>query len=116
MSASILWGNFANEKYKSMFEKPREESKAIIQETLSKTYNQEEIKMKVSIKEFTGELVRLERRVKKEPVKFVDGEIKLDVPSYYYDIDIYDVEKEFKISFTDVNLSDIKFIGGNTTF
>lgn len=117
MSVSIWWENFANEANKSMVEKLREESKSIIQETLSKIYNQEESKMKVCYKEFTGELVRLERRTKTmKEISYINGEIKFDVPSYSYDIDIYDVEKECKISFTDVNLSDIKFIGGNTTF
>lgn len=72
--------------------------------------------MKVCYKEFTGELVRLERRNKKEPVKFVDGGIILDSVTYVYDLDIYDKQKGCKICITDVNLSDIKFIGGNTTF
>lgn len=72
--------------------------------------------MKVCYKEFTGELVRLERseKIVNRP-SYINGELKFCVLPYF-DIDIYDVEKECKISFTDVNLSDIKFIGGNTTF
>lgn len=56
--------------------------------------------MQVSYNGFTGELVKLERHT----------------VYCYYDLSIYDSEKQVTHSFTGVNLEDVKFLGGEVSF
>lgn len=57
--------------------------------------------MQVTYNGFTGELVNLEKTFCKPQS---------------YDLSIYDSEKQDTISFTGVNLEDVKFSGGAVTF
>ncbi len=61
--------------------------------------------MQVTYNGFTGELVKLEQH----RAGFAN-EIVL------YDLTLYDSEKQAAISFTGVNLEDVKFLGGAVTF
>lgn len=61
--------------------------------------------MQVSYSGFTGELVKMDR--KPNPIAF---------DRYFYDISIYDSEKNVTHSFTGVKLEDVKFMGGEVSF
>ena len=71
--------------------------------------NKEENTMKVSYKGVTGGMVRLER---------------IEVPCnaysaahpYKWELDIWDNEKDCKVSFSNVSLKDVKFLGGEVTY
>lgn len=82
--------------------------------------------MKISYKECTGELIKLERVVF-EPEKTPSPNIVFDitvngvtshVPTtrYKYNLEIWDSGKECKISFTGVSLEDVKFLGAEVFF
>lgn len=60
--------------------------------------------MQVTYNGFTGELVKLER--KPQPM----------FERYFYDLSIYDSEKQVTHSFAGVKLEDVKFLGGEVTF
>lgn len=64
--------------------------------------------MKVSYNGFTGELVKLERKehIEQFPTRAV----------VLYDISIAEYEKDVTHSFTNVNLKDVKFLGGSVSF
>lgn len=73
--------------------------------------------MKVSYKSVTGELLRLEKS--KEMMGFalaINANPLSAKPTYNYDLDIFDIEKECKISFTGVKLKDIKFLNSTASF
>lgn len=81
---------------------------SFIREETEKDDKKEETAMTVSYKGFTGELVKMERKM-----------VPLMAPnlcSFSYDISIYDGEKQANISFTGVRLEDVKFLGGAVTF
>ena len=61
----------------------------------------EETPIKVTYREFTGELVKLERTHY--------GECR-------YSLSVYDSEKSVTHSFTSVKLEDVKFLGGVVVF
>ena len=60
--------------------------------------------MQVTYNGFTGELVKLER--KPQPM----------FQRYFYDLSIYDSEKQVTHSFTDVKLEDMKFSSGAVSY
>lgn len=70
--------------------------------------------MQVTYNGFTGELVKLEKKeTGRYTVTSYDTEKHL---VFEYDISIYDREKKATISFTDVKLEDMKFLGGAVAF
>lgn len=82
--------------------------------------NKEDNHMKVSYKECTGELIKLERVVFELANSTFDlttnRVIAHNPPTYKYNLEIWDSSKECKISFTGVSLSDVKFLGGEVSF
>ena len=73
-----------------------------------KEVKKEEIALKVSYKEFEGELVKLEQKK-----GVFNGAVLL---KYAYDISIFDAERKVTYSFTNVELEDLKFLGGAVSF
>ena len=80
--------------------------------------------MQVTYNGFTGELVKLERSkagkdgVTSIPIYFTCGLTEATVSSHkwFYDLSLYDSEKQATISFTGVKLEDMKFLGGEVSF
>lgn len=76
--------------------------------------------MKVFYNGFTGELVKLERKVntRTETLNCINAVYTVcdGKESLYYNLSIYDSEKNVTHSFENVKLSDVKFIGGAVSF
>lgn len=81
--------------------------------------------MKVSYKECTGELLKLERatnhNINYAPYIHITRNYGSDSDIGYkcqclYNLDIWDSSKECEISFKAVSLKDVKFIGGEVSF
>lgn len=64
--------------------------------------------MQVTYNAFTGDLVKLE--IRKELRSVSEGVVRV------CDLTLYDSDKKATISFTDVKLEDVKFLGGAVTF
>lgn len=74
--------------------------------------------MKVSYKGFTGELVKLERKIRSGIYDSASSCASSSAPVIYYcyDISIYDAEKKVTHSFEKVNKEDITFLNGKVSF
>lgn len=85
--------------------------------TITESMN-ERNKIIILCKDVIGELLRIER--KEVPIKIPEGipeEIAKEMPRpYVYDLDIWDVKKHTKVSFTDVHIFDIKILNGVVSF
>lgn len=81
-------------------EKWKHDIAKIVHEELFKPEKKKEATtVQVTYNGFTGKLLKMEL-----------------VCENYYDITIYDVEKEAKVSFSGVNLDGVKFMGGAVSF
>lgn len=93
----------------------RKEMEEVIEYWNKSVSESEERKMKVSYKGFTGELLKLEREEKQSGGLASLSGSRCE-PFFFYKLDIFDKEKDAKISFHDVLLRDVKFLGGEVTF
>lgn len=80
----------------------------------------EEPTMQVSYNGFTGNLVRLEQTTQNGEI-FLTSISASESPARkfnqrYYNLSIYDSEKQVTHSFTGVKLEDVKFLGGAVAF
>lgn len=75
--------------------------------------------MKVSYKGFTGDLLKLEAE-KAPDSNFTFCDLPLPAKhagyTWKYTLELWDEEKEAKISFSGVSMNDVKFLGGEVTF
>ena len=99
----------------------KEKYKKMILDALNESARKEteELTMKVSYNGFTGELVKLEKKII-SPVftahSACTGVSSSGTPVTVYDLSIYNSEKDVTFSFSVSNLSDVKFLGGAVTF
>ena len=97
----------------------RKEMEEVIESWNKSVSEIEEIKMKVSHKGFTGDLIKLEAE-KASDCNFISryGPITVKHAGYTwkYTLELWDEEKSAKISFSGVSLNDVKFLGGEVTF
>ena len=86
---------------------------------IPENYMEGDSKMKVSYKGFTGELLKLEaEKVSDINFIFCDGPLPVKHAGHTgkYTRELWDEEKAAKISFSDVYMKDVKFLGGEVTF
>lgn len=97
----------------------RKEMEEVIESWNKSVSEIEESKMKVSYKGFTGDLIKIEAE-KSSDVNFIfcDGPLPVKHSGYTekYTLELWDEEKEAKISFSGASLNDVKFLGGEVTF
>lgn len=74
--------------------------------------------MRVSYNGFTGDLVKLERKVyAKETSTAINAVYTYGAQMCYaYELSIYDSEKKATHSFERVKMEDVKFMGGEVSF
>lgn len=97
----------------------RKEMEEVIESWNKAVSESEERKMKVSYKGFTGDLIKLEaEKASDGNFIFCDGPLPVKHAGYTckYTLELWDEEKEAKISFSGVSLNDVKFMGGEVTF
>lgn len=88
-------------------------------ELKGKFKKEEKCVMMVTYKDFTGELVKLERLLDAKGIAAVDvtsGKTIYQETKTLYSLSLYDKEKEVTHCFTNVKLEDVKFLGGAVTF